>query len=113
MKLTIGEHPIPLRIEPDGTARVGETRVTLDVLVNAYKLGDTAEEIAAHFPALELADVYTVLGYYLRNTCEVDAYLDTRQREADEFRAKMEARSPSSGLRERLLARRAQQHAQP
>jgi hypothetical protein len=68
---------------------------------------------AAYFPALELADVYTVLGYYLRNTPEIDAYLDARRREADEFRAKMEAIFPSGELRERLLARRARQHAQP
>lgn len=106
--LTISTDPPPLRVDEDGeTVRVGHSRVTLDILLEAFKLGNSPEEIVYSYDTLELADVYTVIGYYLRHHAEVDAYLDQRQREADSFQKQMEALIPSEGLRERLLARRA------
>ena len=34
----------------------------------------TAEEIVQQYPTLDLADIYTVIAYYLRNREDVDAY---------------------------------------
>ena len=107
MTLEIKHDPAPLRVEPDGAARVGNTRVTLDVLLTAYKLGSNAEEIAEQFDTLELCDVYSVIGYYLRRRDEVEKYLTERKKAADELKSELERRFPSNGLRERLLARRA------
>ena len=104
--MTIQTLPIPLRTDPDGVIRVGGTRVTLDTLVAAFEEGATPEEIAHQYPSLDLADVYAVIGYYLRNREEADAYLQQRQETSSKVRAQNEARFDPWGLRDRLLARR-------
>lgn len=109
MTLTIDTQPVPLRLDENGVIRVHNTRLTLDIVVNAYLAGDTAEEIAAQYPVLELADVYGVITYYLNNQAEVDAYLADRQSEADRLRYEIEERFPQKALRERLQARKDQE----
>lgn len=98
--------PVPLVTGADNVVRVGATRVTLDTVVAAFCEGATAEEIVQQYPTLQLADVYSVIGYYLRHRTSVDAYLRDRQRQAAEVRRENEARFDPSGVRERLLARR-------
>jgi uncharacterized protein (DUF433 family) len=101
--------PVPLRVEADGTVRVGKTRVTLDILVGAYNMGYSAEKIARSYSTLQLADIYAVLSYYLRHRDQVDAFLQQREREAEELRLQIEKLCPPDAFRERLLARRSQQ----
>ncbi len=108
MTLVITAEPIPLALDRNGTMRVGGTRVTLDTVVAAFKRGATAEEIVYQYPTLDLADVYAVIGYYLRKMPEVEAYLDQQAAEASEIRRQNEARFDPSGVRDRLLARRDQ-----
>ena len=105
MDLMIEAKPIPLRIDAEGVARVGTTRVTLDTLVAAFKEGATAEEIVHQYPSLQLADVYAVLGYYLRQRTEVETYLEKRQAFAVMVREENEARYDPHGIRDRLVAR--------
>jgi uncharacterized protein (DUF433 family) len=101
---------VPLRKDSGGTIRVGRTRVILDLVVHAFQKGARPEKIVQSYTTLTLADVYLVIGYYLRHQAEVDAYIEQRDREAEEIRRKIEARQGSQeGLRERLLARRNQQ----
>jgi uncharacterized protein (DUF433 family) len=106
MRLGIQSEPIPLAVGSDGVVRVGGTRVTLDTVVAAFLEGATAEEIAQQYPVLELADVYSVIGYYLRRRSEVEAYLQRRHGQARALQAETEARFDPVGVRERLLARR-------
>ena len=101
---------LPLEIDADGVVRVGKTRVSLDTVILAFTDGATAEEIAQQYPSLQLADIYSVIGYYLRHPSEVEAYLGQRTHEAEHVRHQNEARSDTSGVRDRLLARRASQH---
>lgn len=98
--------PVPLYADEDGVVRVGASRVTLDSVVAAFRLGETAEGIVERYPALLLADVYQVLGYYLLHRDAVDAYIAGREREAARLREKIEADFDPTGLRARLLARR-------
>ena len=105
--LLIETRPIPLETDADGVVRVGGTRVTLDTVVAAFREGATAEEIVYQYPSLTLADVYSVIGYYLQRRSEVEAYLRRRQRQAEEAREQNEARFDPHGIRDRLLARRA------
>jgi uncharacterized protein (DUF433 family) len=111
MSLTVTSDPVPLRTEADGTIRVGNTRVLLDLVVSAFDEGASAEEIVEEFPTLDLADVYSVLGFYLRHRSDVDAYLQQRRQQAHEVRAKIEARRKPKDVRKRLLARQAKQGA--
>ena len=96
----------PISLDSDGVYRVGGTRVRLDTVVTAFQLGSTAEEILLKYPSLELADVYSTLAYYLENRDTVDAYLESKRHEAGQAGRELEARFPSDGVRERLLARR-------
>ena len=97
---------IPLKTDKDGVIRVSKTRVSLDTIVNAFLEGLTAEEIAAQYPVVPLADVYSVIGYYLHQKKKVDAYLTRREKFAEKVRRHNEARFDQSGVRERLLARK-------
>ncbi len=95
-----------MRVDSKGTIRVGNTRVTLDLVIAAYLDGESAEGIAEMFDTLDLGDVYSVLGYYLHHRDEVDEYLRKRQQYEEEVWARIEARQGSqAGLRDRLLAR--------
>ena len=108
MGFTIAHEPVPLETSAEGVVRVAGTRVTLDTVVYAFEEGATAEEIVQRYPSLRLADVYAVIGYYLRRRSEVEEYLRQRQQQANEVRKANEARSDSRGVRDRLLARRSQ-----
>ena len=100
---------IPISSDADGVFRVGGTRVTLDIVIAAFQDGSTAEEIAQQYPSLQLADVYSVIGYYLHHRDEIEAYLYNRQQQAAQIREQNEARFNPIGIRDRLLARRKQQ----
>ena len=107
MSFEVKADPVPLRVDDSGTVRVGDTRVTLDILIGAFKLGATAEQIAEQYPTVHLCDVHSVLGYYLRRQDEVDEYLRVRAADAERLRSEIERRFPPDGVRERLLKRRA------
>jgi len=85
---------------------VAGTRVTLDTVAFAFERGATAEEIVQQYPALPLADVYSVLGYLLRHQTEVAAYLATRSQRRETVRKQNERQFAPQGIRARLLARR-------
>jgi len=107
--LLIETRPVPLETDTDGVVRVGGTRVTLDTIVAAFREGATAEEIVYQYPSLSLADVYSVIGYYLEQRSAVEAYLRQRQQQRQQVREQNEARFDPRGIRDRLLARRAEQ----
>ena len=97
---------LPLKMDKDGVIRVSKTRVTLDTIVAAFLEGLTAEEIATQYPVIPLADVYSVVGYYLHQKKKVDAYLTRRQKLAEKVRLQNEAKFSTSNVRKRLLARK-------
>src|SRR6266850_976614 len=97
---------VPIHTDADGVVRVAGTRVTLDTIVAAFDAGATAEEIAQQYSSISLADVYSVITYYLRHKTEVSAYLHRRQEQAATVREEVERRFPPSDIRERLIARR-------
>jgi len=107
MTFAVATETIPLEMNTDGVVRVGKTRVTLDTIVMGFTEGATAEEIAQQYPSVYLADIYSVLGYYLRRRSEVEAYLSRRRQQAEQVRRHNEARFDPNGVRDRLLARRA------
>ena len=47
MSLVIVNTPIPLKTDSEGVVRVGNTRITLDTVIAAFKEGATAEEIVS------------------------------------------------------------------
>ncbi|HWE36611.1 MAG TPA: DUF433 domain-containing protein [Isosphaeraceae bacterium] len=108
MDATLEAAPLPLDVDADGVIRVAGTRVTLDTVVAAFLEGATAEEIAQQYPSLDLGDVYAVIGHYLRRRDQVERYLLGRRQSAEAIRRENEARFDPRGVRDRLLARRAE-----
>ncbi len=106
--LLIVAQPIPIEIDVDGIARVGKTRVTLDTVVADFDRGATAEEIVYRYPALKLSDVCSTISFYLNHQEEVAEYLQQRQQQSQEIRLVNEHKFDPQGLRNRLLARRAE-----
>ena len=96
---------IPIRSDEAGRLRVGNTRVLLDLVIYAFRLGHTPETITDQYPSLSLDEVYLALGYYLRHRDEIDAYLRQQEEEAEAIRQEVEARYPPKITREILLAR--------
>ena len=96
---------IPVKKDKDGVMRVGETRVTLETVISAFKDGETAEDIVTAYPTLSLADVYSVIGYYLHQKEDVEEYLLQQEEQSAAVRAENESRFNQTGIRQRLLAR--------
>jgi uncharacterized protein (DUF433 family) len=107
--LSIEPVPVPLSVDATGTVRVGGTWLTLDTVLGAFERGDSPAEIVEGFPDLDLADVNAIIACYVRNRQEVDGYLEAREAEAAELRREVEPhQGDQRGLREKLLARRAE-----
>jgi uncharacterized protein (DUF433 family) len=75
---------LPFRQIPDGTIRIGDTRVSLETIIDSYLLGQRPEEIHSGFPFIDLADIHAIIAYYLKNREAVDRYL--AEQEADSQR---------------------------
>jgi uncharacterized protein (DUF433 family) len=110
MTVTLHADPVPLRVDETDTIRVGQSRVTLDVLVQYYRMGMKPEEIARGLDTLTLADVHGALAYYLRHQAEIDQYLRRREEEADQLRLQINAANTDHliSLKARMDAIRAQ-----
>jgi uncharacterized protein (DUF433 family) len=110
MAITLHADPAPLHIDDTGTIRVGQSRVTLDVLLQYWRLGMNPEEIARGLDTLTLADVHGALAYYFRHQTEIDSYLSGRDEEAQQLRQQIEGANASrlASLKARLDAVRAQ-----
>jgi uncharacterized protein (DUF433 family) len=98
----------PIRMDEGGVARLGQSRISLDLIVEQYENGMTPEDMVRAYDTLVLADVYAGIAYYLRHRDEVRAYLQQREEEANSLQAKIESAHPRV-TREELLARRARE----
>lgn len=104
MPLHLVAQALPLR-EAGGTLRIGASNVTLETVLWAFQQGATPEQIADRYPTLDLADVYDVVGYYLRNREQVDAYLLEQERAAEELAEAVRREFPSRLTRAHLEQR--------
>ncbi|MGI8885207.1 MAG: DUF433 domain-containing protein [Pyrinomonadaceae bacterium] len=110
---------VPLTLWKDGTIRVKNTRLLIDMIVGAHKRGECPEEIYESFPSKDytVADIYAVIAYYLTHKSKIDKYLAEREKEAESFWKKIEAlpnqRQNRLKLKEKLLARLDEKEKQP
>ena len=107
MSLAVAQDPHPVRLDAEGIARVGNTRVRLASVLFLHKQGATPEEIHERFPTVPLADVYASVAYYLHHRAEVDSYLAEHEAEAERVRQEVEARPATKRLRRTLRERQA------
>lgn len=64
-----GSHPV----------RIKGHRVGINLIIEDFKSGMPAEEIAAEFPTIRLEDVFATLTYYLQNQQQLDNWLTSLQ----------------------------------
>lgn len=110
--MTVLEHqqpltlPIPLFEDPPGVFRVGKSRVLLELVIRAFRRGQTPEAIIQSYDTLSLADVYAVVSYYLANPALIDEYLEACNSKAEAMRQKLDTAGMTGGVnKEELLAR--------
>lgn len=67
---TIQADSLPIREAADGTLRVGESRVLVELVLRAFEDGAMPEEIVLRYSSLHLPDVYSIIGHYLSHRGE-------------------------------------------
>ena len=103
MTLIIEPQPVPLKKDSDGSWRVGNSRVLLDLVIHAFNAGRTPEEIIQSYDVLDLEDVYAVIAYYLHHRAEVDAYLQQQEAETEALWQEIRRRPDYQEFRNRLV----------
>ena len=92
-ELDLSPMAAPLYWAEGGQAlRVCGSRISLEVILTYYRMGYTAEMIAETYPWLDLADIYLVIAFYVRNKRAVHAHLRKSHELADVEWAEMAAR---------------------
>lgn len=86
--------------------RIKGRRIGLEHVVERYKDGQTAEQIAAYYGDLPLESIYAAILYYLHNREAVDAYLAEIDRLTQE--RIREARANPSPVARRMKATKEQ-----
>ena len=99
MTMPLHTDPVPLHIDDTGAIRVGDSRVTLDVLLHYWRQGMKPEEIARGLDTISLADIHGALSYYFRHETEIDDYLRLAPEEAEDLhRSRSKPPTPPSGV---------------
>ena len=97
---------VPLREDPPGVFRIGDTRVLLELVLDAFKRGASPEAIVRSYRSLSLHDVYAVITRYVANPAPFDEYLRRCEEQAEAVRHKLEAEGMTGCVtKEELLAR--------
>src|SRR6266436_6350696 len=97
---------VPLREDPPGVFRVGNSRVLLELVLKAFKRGESPEAIVRSYRTLRLADVYAVISRDLADPSPFDEYPRRCDEEAEAGRRKLEDAGMTSRVgKDELLAR--------
>jgi uncharacterized protein (DUF433 family) len=94
----------------EGAYRIGDSRVSLDSVVYAWRDGLSPEVIRESFPVLSLEEVYGAITFYLANQEEIDKYLSLGETEFETARQQSieQLRQNKPQLHERLIAQKRQ-----
>jgi uncharacterized protein (DUF433 family) len=98
---------VPLTQDVKGRYVIRGTKLPLELILNAYKRGFSAERIASQYNGLEIRDIYAVLAYYHDNRKELDGYLEEQNRISKEYSVEIEKNTAI--MYEKIQARLKQQ----
>jgi uncharacterized protein (DUF433 family) len=96
---------VPLGKDPPGVFRVGTSRVLLELVLGAFKRGETPEGIVRSYRTLRLADVYAVISRYLANPAPFEEYLRQSEAQAEVVLRQIERAQRSGPSKEELMER--------
>ena len=99
----------------DGGYWIGNTRISLDSVVYAFKRGAAPESIKRSFPLLSLEDIYGAITFYLSHEQEIDSYLTQAETQLDAESAarNAQARAANPDLFDRLEKARQERETAP
>ena len=109
---------VPLKQWRDGSIRIRNSRLLIDMVIGLHRQGAYPEEIFEAFPSVSytVADIYAVIAYYLAHKSELDKYLATRKQESEKIWKEIEAdpdqRAGREDLRDRINVLRAKREAE-
>ncbi len=109
MDLPLDPEPCPIHVLENGAARLIDTRMALEGVVQCWNAGQSPESLAQDF-SLDLQQVYAVIAYYLRHRAVIDAYVRKCEEEGERLFAEIQARNPQptyAELKRRLEERNA------
>ncbi len=86
----------------DGSVRVIGSRITLDIIVGHYQMGDTPEDIHDDLPSLTLEQINAIIGWYLSHREEVDEYIREGEIEAEKVWREIESWPQNIAGREKI-----------
>lgn len=83
-------------------------RIGIEHVVELFREGSSAEQIAQTFPGLSLEQIYATITYYLHNQADIDAYMARQLALMRQEMAEYDAREPSPAMKRirALLAER-------
>jgi uncharacterized protein (DUF433 family) len=96
---------IPLRREGE-TLLVEGTKLPLELVLNAYLRGSSAEQIATRF-VIPVETVYPLIAYYHQNKVALNAYLKNQEKQREVYSQKIEENTARMGA---IIAERKAQH---
>ena len=99
---------VPLVQWEDGSIRLRNSRLTLDLIVGRVNLGQTAEEIHDSFPSATVTQINEIRAWYFDNKAEADDYIAEGEREFEELRKKIESDPEYQARRQAMLRRKAE-----
>jgi len=82
--LTFEPEAVPLQMGADGVVRASAVPVSLESIVTGFNQGLMIDELFERDRAVPFADLYAIIGYYLRHSLEIDSYLAAQRGEAGE-----------------------------
>lgn len=74
----------------------------IDLVLDKMASNSTAEQMAAQFPPLTLAQIHSALAYYYDHKPELDAQIDSDRQRGDDLRARARPGPSRDALLHRL-----------
>jgi uncharacterized protein (DUF433 family) len=104
---TLHLEPVTLPIrEESGVHRIGNTRVSLEVVLRSLLEGQSPDQVFRNFDTLDLADLYLIFGYFTKHRSEATEYLHKCDEEWNNRRREWEAAHPLClNLRDQMMER--------
>ena len=96
----------PVRHDAAGMLRVGNTRVTLDTIVNAYEAGATVLDICLDYDAVTLSEISAAIDFYLHHKQVLEPYFTSRAQASTAALSDISIRQATSLIRNQLLTRK-------
>jgi uncharacterized protein (DUF433 family) len=90
---------VPLTQDAKGRFVIRGTKLPLELVLNDYLRGYSAERIASQYSDINVRDIYAVLAYYHDNRAELNQYLEEQNRIRDALHDDIEKQSEASFLK--------------